>query len=156
MEFRKAKKSDEKGIAHVLMKSYNINSLKEGIDAFRAEMKKGHNFVVAVENGKIIGIASWVSHGLPKHQLAELDRIAVLPEYRGKGVSDKLFRFLLEDVKNFYISKKSKLRKFFVLTHADNKRAQEFYKRVGFRFEAKLKDHYYKDKDEYVMSMFFR
>jgi len=32
---------------------------------------------------------------------------------------------------------------------------RNFYKRMGFEEEAKLRDHYYKGKDEYILSMFF-
>ena len=94
-------------------------------------------------------------HGLPKHQLAELDRIAVLLEYRGKGVARKLFDALIKDAKAFYKKKKSKLRKLYLLTHADNTKAHKFYEKLGFKHEAILKEHYYKDRDEYVYGIFF-
>lgn len=155
METRKASSKDAKGIANVLVQSYNIKGLKEGINAFKNETKKNHNYIVAEEKGKIIGIATWLVHGLPKHQLCELDRIAVLPEYRGKGVSRKLFNALIKDAKQFYKRNKSKLRKLYLLTHADNIRAHKFYEKLGFNHETTLKQHYYRDKDEYVYSMFF-
>ena len=41
-------------------------------------------------------------HGLPKHQLAELDRIALLPECRGKGIAKPLFDALVKDAKQSY------------------------------------------------------
>ena len=47
------------------------------------------------------------------------------------------------------------LRKLYLLTHADNIRAHKFYGKLGFKHETTLKQHYYKDKDEYVYSMFF-
>ena len=87
MKFRKAAPKDANGIANVLEKSYSIKSIKEGINVFKTETKKSHNYIVAEEDGKISGIVTWIAHGLPKHQLCELDRIAVLPEYRGKGVA---------------------------------------------------------------------
>jgi|SRR3989338_1819953 len=155
MKIRKAKSKDARGIANVLMQSYNIKSLKEGMDAFKSEIKKNHNYIVAEDNGKTIGIVTWLMHGLPKHQLAELDRIAVLPEYSGKGVARKLFQTLIKDAKSFYKKNKSELRKLYLLTHADNIRAQKFYEKLGFRHETTLKSHYYKNKDEYVYSMFF-
>lgn len=155
MVIRKATLKDSKGIANVLVQSYNIKDLKEGIEVFKNETRKNHNYIVAEEKGKIIGIVTWIMHGLPKHQLCELDRIAVLPEYRGKGVSRKLFGALIKDAKSFYKKQKSKLRKLYLLTHADNARAQKFYEKLGFRHETTLKQHYYKDKDEYVYSMFF-
>ena len=154
MKIRKANSKDAKGIANVLMKSYNIKDIKEGIGVFKNEIKKNHNYIVAQENGKIIGIVTWLMHGLPKHQLCELDRIAVLPQYRGKGVSKKLFNALVKDAKSHYKKNKSKLRKLYLLTHAENKRAQKFYEKLGFRHETTLKQHYYKDVDEYVYSIF--
>jgi len=155
MKIRKAALKDAKGIANVLMQSYNIKDLKEGIDAFKNELKKQHHYIIAEENNKIIGVVTWIIHGLPKHQLAELDRIAVLPEYRGKGIAQKLFQSLIKDAKSFYKKNKSRLRKLYLLTHADNIRAHKFYGKLGFKHETTLKQHYYKDKDEYVYSMFF-
>ena len=155
MKLRKSKTIDAKGIADVLVQSYNIKDLKEGINVFKSEIKKNHQYIVAEKNKKIIGIVTWIVHGLPKHQLCELDRIAVLPQYRGKGVSGKLFDALIKDAKSFYKKNKSKLRKLYLLTHADNIRAHKFYEKLGFKHETTLRQHYYKDKDEYVYSMFF-
>ena len=155
MKIRKANSKDAKGVANVLVQSYNIKDLKEGISVFKNETKKNHNYIVAEENKKIIGVVTWLMHGLPKHQLCELDRIAVLPEYRGKGVAKQLFNALVKDAKQFYKKNKSKLRKLYLLTHADNIRAHKFYEKLGFKHETTLKQHYYKNKDEFVFSMFF-
>ncbi|MBI2541278.1 GNAT family N-acetyltransferase [Candidatus Woesearchaeota archaeon] len=155
MKIRRAKLVDAKGIANVLVQSYNIKNIGEGIGVFNDEIKKSHHYIVAEENKKIIGIVTWLMHGLPKHQLCELDRIAVLPEYRGKGVSKQLFSALVKDTKSFYKKNKSRLRKLYLLTHADNSRAQKFYEKLGFKHETTLKEHYYKDKDEFVYSVFF-
>ena len=156
MKTRKASLKDAKGIANVLVKSYNIKDIKEGISVFKNETKKFHHYIVAEDSGRIIGLVTWILHGLPKHQLCELDRIAVLPEYRGKGVAKQLFAALVKDADEFYKKSSSKLRKLYLLTHADNIRAQKFYEKLGFRHETTLKEHYYKGKDEYVYSIFFR
>lgn len=155
MKIRKATSKDAKGITNVLVQSYNIKDLKEGISVFKNETKKVHNYIVAEEKGEIIGVVTWLMHGLPKHQLCELNRIAVLPDYRGKGVAHKLFNALIKDAKQFYKKNKSKLRKLYLLTHADNIRAHKFYEKLGFKHETTLRQHYYKNKDEYVYSMFF-
>src|SRR3989344_8492924 len=155
MNIRKATLKDAKGIANVLAESYNIKDLKEGISVFKNETKKSHHYIIAEDNGKIVGIVTWLMHGLQKHQLCELDRIAVLQEYRGKGVSRKLFDALIKDAKQFYKKNKSKLRKLYLLTHADNIRAHRFYEKLGFKHETTLKQHYYKGKHEYVYSVFF-
>jgi ribosomal protein S18 acetylase RimI-like enzyme len=155
MKFRKATSKDSKGIANVLIQSYNIKDMKEGISIFKYEIKKHHNYIVAEENNKIVGIVTWVPHGLPKHQLCELDRIAVIPQYRGKGVAKHLLKTLITNADAYYQKKKSKLRKLYLLTHSDNKRAHKFYEKLGFKKETTLKEHYYKSKDEFVYSIFF-
>ena len=155
MKIRNAVAKDAKGIADVLVQSYNIKDLNEGSGVFKNEIRKNHHYIVAENDKKIIGIVTWVMHGLPKHQLCELDRIAVVPEYRGKGVAKQLFNALIKDAKQFYKKNNSKLRKLYLLTHADNLRAQKFYEKLGFKHETTLKQHYYKDKDEYVYSIFF-
>ena len=155
MKVRKATEKDAKGIANVLVQSYNIKNLDEGIQIFSDEIKKAHHYIVAEEKGKIIGIVTWLMHGLPNHQLCELDRIAILPEYRGKGVARQLFDALIRDAELFYKKNKSKLRKLYLLTHSDNIRAHKFYEKLGFKHETTLKQHYYKDKDEFVYSVFF-
>ena len=155
MKIRRSKPTDAKGIANVLVNSYNVRSLNEGINVFKSESAKQQVYIVAEDKGKIIGIATWIMHGLPKHQLAELDRIAVLPEYRGHGIAKPLFEALLKDCKEFYRKNKSELRKLYILTHYDNVRAHRFYEKLGFTHETTLKQHYYQNKDEYVYSRFF-
>ena len=155
MKLRKATLKDVKGIANVLVRSYNIDNIEEGAKVFENETEKSFNYIVAEENSKIIGIVTWIVHGLPKHQLCELDRIAVLPEFRGKGVAKKLFNALVSNAKAYYKKYNKKLRKLYLLTHADNIRAQKFYEKLGFKHETTLKEHYYKNKDEFVYSMFF-
>jgi len=154
VSLRKAVPEDAAGVANVLISGYNINSEREGIEVFELEKRKGHDFIVAEKKGKIIGLITWKMHGLPKHGLAELDRIVVLPDYRGKGIAKMLFEAMIDDMKKFYSDKKRRLRKIVILTHADNSRAQAFYKKLGFKHETTLKSHYYDDKDEFVFSIF--
>ena len=65
---RNAKEQDKEGIANVLVESYNIDNIEEGIQVFQNETIKQHNFIVAEKDGKIIGLTTWLMHGLPKHQ----------------------------------------------------------------------------------------
>lgn len=155
MQYRKAASKDAKGIANVLVKSYNIKTIKEGINVFKEEAKKKYNYVLAVDTGKIVGLVTWQIHGLPKHELCELDRIAVLPEYRGKGIARGLINELITNANKEYKKNGYKLRKLYVLTHASNKVAQRFYEKMGFKIEAVLKSHFYKNENEFVYSRFF-
>tara|TARA_Y100000310_G_scaffold154423_1_gene153996 strand:+ start:247 stop:720 length:474 start_codon:yes stop_codon:yes gene_type:complete len=152
---RNSKPEDDKGIANVLVESYNIDTIEEGIQVFKNETKKQHYYIVAEKDGNIIGITTWLMHGLPKHGLAELDRIAVLPDFRGKGVAKLLSDELKKQIQEHYNKLNSKLRKLYLLTHDNNERAKAFYNKMGFTHTSTLKQHYYKDKDEYVYSIFF-
>jgi|TARA_B100002003_G_C14004829_1_gene484955 ribosomal protein S18 acetylase RimI-like enzyme len=155
MKFRKATSKDAVGIATVLKECYNIDSIKEGTITFKDEVVKKYNYIVADDDGRIAGIVTWQMHGLPKHQLCELDRIAVLSNYRGKGLGRALFQALVKDAKEKYKKHNSRLRKLYILTHADNKKAQSFYKKMGCKHETTLKNHFYKGKDEWVFSRIF-
>ncbi len=150
---RKADAKDADSAAVVLLKNYNIKNLDEAKKAFLEELSR-YSYVVVEENGKIIGIACWRTHGLPKHQLAESGRVAVLPEQKGKGVATALFERIVQDADKFYKAHGTKLRKIYAYVHSSNKKAAEFYSGLGLIKEAVLKDHYYKGEDEFVYSMF--
>ena len=155
MEIRKATLEDAEQIAEVLISFYNMDSLEEAKQTFLDEKNKGFHYIVAEDDGKIVGLITWLVHGLPKHGLCELDRICLLTECRGKGIGKQLFEALIKEADEKYGKNGFKLRKLYLLTHADNKDAHAFYEKVGFKHETTLKQHYYEDKDEFVYSMFF-
>ena len=152
---REATYDDKDQIAKVLLDFYNMNDVDEAIQSFNNELDKDFHYIVAEEAGKIIGLVTWLMHGLPKHGLFELDRICILAEARGKGVGRKLVDKLIDNASKWYDKEGEKIRKLYLLTHEDNKNAHSFYEKVGFSHETTLKDHYYKDQDERVYVMFF-
>lgn len=152
---REATYDDKDQIAKVLLDFYNMNDVDEAIQSFNNELDKDFHYIVAEEDGKIIGLVTWLMHGLPKHGLFELDRICILSEARGKGVGRKLVDKLIDNASKWYDKEGEKIRKLYLLTHEDNKNAHSFYEKVGFSHETTLKDHYYKDQDERVYVMFF-
>lgn len=156
MNLRRATPKDAVGIATVLKECYNIDSIKEGVNVFKEEIQKKYNYIVADDNGRIAGLTTWQIHGLPKHGLCELDRIAVLSDYRGKGVAPKLFKALIKDSNEEYKKHNLKLRKLYILCHANNRIAHKFYKKMGMKHEVTLKSHYYKGRNEFVFSRFFK
>jgi len=156
INLRKAEEKDSQGIGKVLEQGYSIKSVEEGIQVFRNETAKGWSFIVAESQGKVIGLVSWAMKGLPRHGLIELDRIAVSKEFRGKGIAKKLFDSLEKNARTFFVSENSKLRKLFLFTHEDNERAISFYTKMGLEKDALLKNHYYDNKNELVMSKFFK
>ena len=152
---KEASPKDEIQVADVLLDFYNMDDITEAVETFRSELEKDFHYIVAEEAGKIIGLVTWLMHGLPKHGLFELDRICILSEARGKGVGRKLVDKLIDNASKWYDKKGEKIRKLYLLTHEDNKNAHSFYEKVGFSHETTLKDHYYKGQDERVYVMFF-
>ena len=152
---KEATHNDKSQIAEVLLDFYNMSDLNEAINAFLSELEKDFHYIVAVENGKIIGLVTWFMHGLPKHGLFELDRICILSASRGKGVGIMLVDRLVDDARKWYNKMDEDIRKLYLLTHEDNINAHAFYEKIGFEHETTLKDHYYDNKDERVYSMFF-
>ena len=152
---RKANQKDGNQIAAVMLEFYNMENKYEAKNAFLSELSKDYKYLLALENGSIIGLVTWLIHGLPKHGLFELDRICILSKSRGKGVGRILVNALIDDAKHWYKENNSKIRKLYLLTHDDNVLAQAFYERVGFHHEATLENHYYNHKDERLYSMFF-
>jgi ribosomal protein S18 acetylase RimI-like enzyme len=155
IELRKATEADAEGVAYVLHKSYNIVDLEEGKSVFQRELHKHHVYIIAVHEGRVIGLVTWTMHGLPKHGLLELDRIAVLPDHQGKGVAQKLFKAMEDDAQEFYSNHGAKIRKVYLLTHATNERAHSFYTKLGMEKESVLPSHYYAGVDEFVFSKFY-
>ena len=141
-------------IGSILHQCYNIDSAQEGCEVFTHEIQRDIHYIVAIEDDKIIGLTTWLSHGLPKHGLAELDRIAVHPEHQRKGVATMLFQGLLDLAQKHYQEQQNSLRKLYLLTHTTNKKAQAFYKKLGFVHEATLYNHFYDGLDECVFAYY--
>ena len=154
--YRKATIKDADQISSVLIDFYNMKDAKEASEAFAAEMEKDFHYIVALKNDVIIGLVTWLPHGLPKHGLFELDRICLLSEARGKGVGKGLINELIIDADKWYKSMGENIRKLYLLTHEDNVDAHIFYEKVGFDHETTLKDHSYKNQNERVYSKFFK
>lgn len=153
---RKAKEEDADQISIVLSDFYNMVDRNESLNTFKSELKKGYHYIVAEKNHEIIGLVTWLTHGLLKHGLFELDRICLLKQSRGLGIGQELIKVLIDDADIYYKKRNESIRKLYLLTHEENKSAQLFYEKVGFRHETTLIDHYYKNKNEKVYSIFFK
>ena len=156
IKIRKPLLNDVDEIANVLLDFYNIEDHQEAKKVFIDEQKKDFHYLLAVENDKVLGLATWITHGLPKHGLFELDRICIMTNSRGRGIGKKLVTELIDDAQNWYKKRNEEARKLYLLTHEDNNNAHIFYKKVGFIHETTLKSHYYNSQDERVYSIFLK
>ena len=156
IKIRKPLLNDVDEIANVLLDFYNIEDHQEAKKVITDEQKKDFHYLLAVENDKVLGLATWITHGLPKHGLFELDRICIMTNARGRGIGKKLVTALIDDAKNWFKRRNGEARKLYLLTHEDNNNAHIFYEKVGFIHETTLKSHYYNGQDERVYSIFLK
>ncbi len=111
--------------------------------------------------GETVGVCSWRLRSWPRMEgtkedagLAEVSFVHVRPSHRCKGVGEALMRNAIEDAKQHFESKGSKLRKVYALVPSSDRPGREAYLRWGFTEEALLKGHFSKDEDMVVMSFF--
>ena len=82
---REATLKDVDQICSVLVDFYNMKDIAEAETAFLSEMEKEFHYIVATQNDKIIGLVTWVPHGLPKHGLLDLIQV------KGKSEPVKIY-----------------------------------------------------------------
>jgi len=97
-------------------------------------------FLIAEILGKIIGYAI----GQIKGNSAQIISIAVLPDWRKKGIGTKLFNSLLD----FF--KKEGAKEIFLHVRTKNQEAISFYQNLGFEILEEIKN-YYPDGNAYLM-----
>ena len=72
---REATYDDKDQIAKVLLDFYNMNNVDEAIQSFNNELDKDFHYIAAEEDGKIIGLVTWLMRGLPKQGFVEIESI---------------------------------------------------------------------------------
>lgn len=97
-------------------------------------------FYIAKDKRKIIGfIFGWAEHGV-----FWIDWVGVSQQYRSKGLGAHLFDSLIKDCQQ------RKYHKIAFNTIDKNIRAIELYKRIGFKEEAIMENHWYKENWVYL------
>jgi ribosomal protein S18 acetylase RimI-like enzyme len=107
----------------------------EQIEAqIRRELEERQHYVVAVLDQTVYGFVSWRTWFEPRHRLAELVHIGVLPGHGIPGLARQLVAHMEEQVHEHYRQLGyTGVRKMFLLTHMDNLMARGFYKRRGYQ-----------------------
>ncbi len=128
------------GVIEVENASFSIPWSKE---AFMGELDSEFTvYLIASYNGKIIGYAgAWCVFGD-----CSITNIAVLPEYRGKGVGSMLLERLLEEASN------RKAQTMILEVRKSNIHAQALYRKYGFE-EISVRKGYYSDNGEDALLM---
>ncbi|MGQ9718677.1 MAG: ribosomal protein S18-alanine N-acetyltransferase [Nitrososphaerales archaeon] len=102
--------------------------------------KEPEGFYVAEENGHILGYAIFSS----KDDKGNVISIAVLPEFRRRGIGSKLLEEGLE-----FLSKK--VKEVELQVRVGNREAINFYRRFGFREKCLIYNYYPDGEDALVM-----
>lgn len=153
---RKAIRKDGQIISRLLKKKYSFKLLREAKQAFLNELKNGHHFRLAEDNGQVIGLISWRSQGALHHGVVELVRLAVVSDYAEPlQVKEELFNVMIAEADFYYRERGARLRKIFSMIHADSKHIRQFFIDKGMQQEAVLRNHYHSGKDELIFSLFF-
>jgi N-acetylglutamate synthase-like GNAT family acetyltransferase len=155
VSIRKATLHDAESVIEVLSRYYNFENKDEALQIFHREYSLHYHFRVAVEGDEILGVVSWRMHGLPKHGIAKLKRIAVLPDSEQRSmVLEMLYDAALADMDYFYRDQGYALRKVYMMVPGNNQFLHAFVRDHGMHCEARLHSHYYEGRDEYMYSLF--
>ncbi len=109
-------------------------------------------FFAINDNGKLIGMAGFYCEEKKKlAHIANIVRVYVSPEYRGKGIGKKLLLTVIENIKS-----KPEIKKIQLGVITTQISAYNLYKSVGFekvctqKMAVRVDDHFY---DQYLMEM---
>jgi len=75
---------------------------------------------------------------------AELLTIAILKQYHGRGIAQKMFEKFVEEIK------KREISEFKVIVGENLPRAIAFYEKIGFKFHSPISIHTYKPSKVYI------
>lgn len=107
-----------------ILSEEQINNLLGAIyshDNLRAEMRDGHRFWLALDGATPVGFVS----AYLQERVMWLRKLYVLPEAQGRGIGKQLLNTLYDA-----FPKASEVR---LLVNGNNRPAQQFYQRMGFR-----------------------
>ena len=94
--------------------------------------------IIAKDDVKIIGTIQWLIKEDPNLGVVEFEEINVIFGYQKQGIGSKLITAAINSVKEYFNQNNLKLRKIYLFVSEDNLVAQNFYKKFGFKQEAKI------------------
>lgn len=121
---------------------YSEISLKKNIDS-------GHEFILAVEDKKVLGFASF-EHNYQNKKATKIHKIYILPETQGKGIG----KLLVDSITEF--AKQNHSTSLLLNVNRFNK-ALNFYQKLGFEIiqEIDIELDYGYLMEDYVLEKYF-
>lgn len=130
-------------------------SVKEYMESKQAQGREGGGgFFVAVEDSKVVGgiLLEFVDVSRKAHARVKLKHLAVQSDYRKRGIGSELVQYVLDQIgqlmeKGLFTS---------VKVQANTVDNIDFYRKLGFKQEATLSDHYRLGEKCFIMGKLMR
>lgn len=110
-------------------------------------------FWVAIHNGRVIGyVMCRIERIFSKFETLRVKKaghvvsVAVLPEYRRRGIAFELMRRTLDSLRDVYKCDESYLE-----VRVSNEQAIRLYQKLGYKIHERSKSYYMDGEDAYVM-----
>ncbi|MBT8114090.1 MAG: GNAT family N-acetyltransferase [Arenicella sp.] len=104
-------------------------------------------YVAENQNNEIVGYIQWVQKsGFRQEVVLEMEQLAVLPEYHGKGIGSKLIKESLPQINCQLAGRGAKIKHIIVTTRSDNYAQKIYQKTIGATVEATIRDLYSADE----------
>lgn len=132
VKFRPMRTSDLTGVVRTFCETFDRRDHVRVRAMIVRERRQGHRYLVAESERQIVGFVSWTPRGEARHRLAELYHIGVRPKH--PGTAQHLEEMMVEAIhQHFRRLGFPGARLIYLMTHTDNRLAQLFYARVGYR-----------------------
>jgi ribosomal protein S18 acetylase RimI-like enzyme len=140
IEIKEAKEKDLNGLAKMYKQVFKLHNVfekpEEEVLKYMKSLHDKYTIIVAAHDDEIVGGCVVVARvDTEKHKLSQIKHVAVLEEYRDKGVGTELVK-KAEDIIG-----RGKIEIHIAQAKDD---AVGFYKELGYEVEGELKSHYRK------------
>ena len=146
IEIRLSEEKDVPGIVNACKESFKLHNIfsrsEEELEKYFKGLFSRAQILVAEEEGNIVGTVTLIiDQQTPEHTLSRIKHLAVLPDYRGKGVGPKLIA-----------QAEQMIGKGKIEVHAAEGEINlvKFYENLGYIKEGELKSHYRKGETCFV------
>jgi ribosomal protein S18 acetylase RimI-like enzyme len=150
VQIRQGKKEDLPQLIKVYKEAFKIHNIfkkseKEIIKHWESSKVEPDDFVVALKDGKVVAGCLVTMQYVESHTLARIKHIAVAEAFRGKGIG----RAIMEKAEEIIGTGKIEIH-----VAENEKIALPFYKKLGYKQEGILSDHYRKGESCYLLGKY--
>lgn len=148
MNIRPLKHNDIEKTAKVHEAAFVRQTLSsEWIESNSKAFPKVQYYVAETQGNEIVGYIHWSQKsGFRQEVVLELEQLAVLPKYHGKGIGTKLIKESLPQIKCQLASRGAKIKHIIVTTRSDNYAQKIYQKTLGATVEATIRNLYSADE----------